>query len=98
LSQCQKCSEPISFVRREFRGVMKWCPVNVDGTDHWDQCKRATRKRLMGESVENVMAYAESQFPTRWTIPNGKGGYRVVFKKPDGWDERAQPAPDAELF
>ena len=98
MSQCQKCGQPLKFVKRLFGDVLKWCPVNLDGSDHWDDCKRATRKRLMGESVEKVMAYAENACPTFWTFPDDKGGRRRSATKPEWWDAKPQPAPIEELF
>lgn len=97
MSTCRKCELPIRWIQREFQQVLKWVPVNLDGTEHWDNCKRETRKRLAGESFESVMAYAETQCPTFWTVPKQGGGYRVMVTKPVGWGE-SQPAPDAELF
>lgn len=41
--QCHKCDLPIAFKRLPSG---KWCPTNVDGSDHWDIC-RETRNRMI---------------------------------------------------
>lgn len=99
MSECRKCGLPIKFERREFGGVLKWYPTNPDGSEHWDDCKKAQRGEcLTGRSVEDVRAYADSRCPTFWTFPNGKGGRRKSFTKPEWWDSKPQPAPAEELF
>jgi hypothetical protein len=51
---CDKCGQPLSFVRRVGKyGVMKLWPVNPDGSEHWDLCKRIQRE---GIGMEAVMA------------------------------------------
>jgi len=42
---CNKCHLPIAF-RQLPSG--KWCPTNPDGSDHWDDCKRATAGEYKG--------------------------------------------------
>jgi hypothetical protein len=43
---CEKCSQPLRFIEREYKGVLKWVPVNPDGSDHWDLCKKIQRQSI----------------------------------------------------
>ena len=36
---CNKCNLPIKFAKTH---TGKWMPVNVDGSEHWGDCKRTT--------------------------------------------------------
>lgn len=45
---CEKCGFPIKFKKLE-NG--KWCPTNIDGSDHWDACKEQQSKTFTGNRV-----------------------------------------------
>jgi hypothetical protein len=36
-AMCKTCTGPIAFKQLD---TGKWCPVEVDGTDHWDICSK----------------------------------------------------------
>ena len=95
MAQCRKCGLAIRFEQRRFSGVLKWYPTNLDGSDHWDICKTMSRREY--STPEALEQHCNSVCPVRWTMPKPGGGYRVTFSKPNGWDERAQPAPETEL-
>lgn len=97
MAQCRKCGLAIRFERRCFSGVLKWCPTNPDGSEHWDTCKQAMRRDLSKLSPEERMREANLICPPVWTLHKPEGGYRVIRKKPDGWDSAPQPAPIEEL-
>ena len=38
---CRKCKQPIKFKKLKSG---KWCPTNLDGSDHWDDCREITNR------------------------------------------------------
>jgi hypothetical protein len=44
-AKCEKCGSPLAFRKLESG---KWCPCNVDGSDHWDDCSEAQAKGTYG--------------------------------------------------
>lgn len=40
MSRCKKCGSGLKW---KMLASGKWCPVNPDGTDHWDLCRSITR-------------------------------------------------------
>lgn len=46
MNKCEKCQLPVKFVQKLYSGVLKWTPVNPDGSDHWDACKTVQRKAM----------------------------------------------------
>lgn len=56
---CYKCKQPIAFKKLSSG---KFCPTNVDGSDHWDLCKSIVNKpytgpktQFMGRTVDGVL-------------------------------------------
>jgi hypothetical protein len=44
-ARCQACGLLLAFIRKPGKGgVLKWFPVNPDGTDHWDVCAQVRRR------------------------------------------------------
>lgn len=41
MSTCRNCGSELKW-KRLANG--KWCPTNIDGSDHWDLCASLTRK------------------------------------------------------
>lgn len=62
VASCSKCGKPISFVQKSYRGFMKWCPVNLDGSEHWDACRGIVRTP---EWRDRRMAEEAAEFPCR---------------------------------
>jgi hypothetical protein len=63
--RCEKCGEPMGFVKLD-NG--KWRPVNPDGTDHWDKCREIRyAKAKTGECREES-----------WTDEDGNK-HRIVW-------------------
>lgn len=50
---CQKCGSPLAFYKLDSG---KWCPCNVDGGDHWDDC---TENRNTGKYGIKVVQLKE---------------------------------------
>src|ERR1700722_18435539 len=46
---CRKCQQPITFKKL---ASGKFCPVNLDLTDHWDTCKAVTAKSYTGPHTQ----------------------------------------------
>jgi hypothetical protein len=70
LSKCKKCGQPLRFIEKSGKGgVMKWWPVNPDGSDHFDKCSEITN-RLNGyvnsDGTPNLKRMAEAH-PPDWT-------------------------------
>jgi len=42
---CGKCNGPLAYYKLPSG---KWCPCNLDGSDHWDDCKEAISKGTYG--------------------------------------------------
>jgi hypothetical protein len=46
MANCRKCGLPLKFIQKLGReGVLKWFPMNPDGTGHWDICKVTQRQQ-----------------------------------------------------
>lgn len=47
LSKCEECGLPLKFIQKPGKGgVLKYWPVNPDGTDHFDLCSAIKAKRV----------------------------------------------------
>lgn len=60
IRMCQKCGRPIAFKRL---ASGKWCPTNVDGSDHWDTCRGIVRTP---EWCAARIAQEHREFPSGW--------------------------------
>ena len=69
MSTCKKCGLSIGWKRLKSG---KWCPTNVDGTDHWDVCSRERRK----DEVPYVSEGAITQ-PDEWVTHLYRGDIPV---------------------
>lgn len=86
MSKCEKCGLPLKFIQKLYKGILKWTPVNPDGSDHWDTCKTVQRKAmgLIRSDGSVDMAKLEALSPPRRT------GRRVRFiycGEVPPWDE-----------
>jgi hypothetical protein len=77
---CRKCGKPIAFVQREYATGLKWCPVNPDGTEHWDICRGIVRTP---EWTARRIAEEERDYPSGW---RGKSKHVYCGDVPP-WDE-----------
>lgn len=62
---CFKCQQPIAFKKLPSG---KFCPTNLDGSDHWDTCsaKRAytgPKTLFMGRTVDGVLVENRNHQP-----------------------------------
>jgi hypothetical protein len=80
LAICRKCRHPIKFIQRDFKGVLKYMPVNPDGTEHWDICRGIVRTP---EWATRRIAEEEADYPSGW---RGKAKYVYIGDVPP-WDE-----------
>lgn len=85
---CRKCGKPLSFVRRDYNGVMKWCPVNPDGSDHWDDCRQVRYDRMTPEEQSAQRARDVAMCPPFWTWADSEGKRQTAHRKPDWWDAK----------
>ena len=81
MAVCKKCGHPLKFVRRQFGRALKWCPVNPDGSDHWDLCRGIVRTPSW---VKKVMALPENRPQT--TFPTDTAAFLWIGAQPP-WDE-----------
>ena len=52
MNKCYKCKLPITFIQND-NG--KWCPVNPDGTFHWDLCRETNKpafRMIIGKTMK----------------------------------------------
>jgi hypothetical protein len=77
---CDKCGHPITFIQREFKGVLKYMPVNPDGSEHWDICRGIVRTP---EWCRARIAQEHREYPSGW---RGKAKYVYCGDVPP-WDE-----------
>lgn len=63
MSACRKCGNPIKFIQREFKGVLKYLPVNVDGSEHWDLCRGIVRTP---QWAARRIAQEHREYPSGW--------------------------------
>lgn len=82
MSQCQKCGLPLKFEKREGKGgVVKWFPVNPDGSEHWDLCKTTQRARDGVTTQDDLRNH-----PIAYTWPDSRGGVaRSTWNPPMWW-------------
>lgn len=71
---CEKCGEPLAF-RKLDNG--KWSPMNPDGSDHWDICKRIALKKAGKKLLVHELRYM--------TVPLGK--MPLIESEVPPWDE-----------
>lgn len=76
-SVCEKCGEPIAFKRLDSG---KWCPTNVDGSDHWDICKRISLKKAGKQLLVHEFQYITAPL----------GDMPMIFSDLPPWDESIQ--------
>jgi hypothetical protein len=94
MSNCRKCGQPLKWGRRVFKGIEKWIPLNSDGSDHWGDSCSAGDKRWSKLTPSQVLAKCERILPVFWTVPDGKGSYRMLRSMPPTFGQQ----PEGELF
>ena len=50
-AKCEKCGSPLAFYKLDSG---KWCPCNIDGSDHWDDCSENQAKGTYGIKREII--------------------------------------------
>ena len=80
MATCKKCGNPLAFVKKLYKGVLKFCPVNPDGSEHWDLCRGIVRTP---EWAARRIREEEAEYPSGW-----RGTAKHVWCGPVmPWDE-----------
>lgn len=67
---CKKCGLPIAF-KKLANG--KFCPINPDGSDHWDLCKQTVRgARPFDRDMKSSAIIVGSKFVELPPLSEGK--------------------------
>lgn len=74
MAECRKCGLPIGW-RKLPNG--KWCPQNLDGSDHWDICRETTR----GSIKDAVLRESKNAQGERIVCAISNTGEKVVIQK-----------------
>lgn len=80
---CRKCGLPLGFKKLE-NG--RWCPINPDGSDHWDLCRDTQYKNMSQRERDAYRARQASMMAPRKT--NGRNLTHVYANEAvPPWDE-----------
>lgn len=83
---CNKCAGPIVFKIMATKRGNRWCPVNVDGGEHWDTCKERQHGSSEAYRAHNIALMARvNQDPNRFT--KGRKVKYVYCGVAPPWDE-----------
>jgi hypothetical protein len=84
MATCNKCGSAVKFVQRQYKRGMKWCPVNLDGSDHFDLCSTLVWQQKSPEEIAAIMAQPDKR--PRRTYPHDRAAF--VWIGPEApWDE-----------
>ena len=77
---CQKCGLPLAFKKLPSG---RWCPTNVDGSDHWDICRETMLAAMSPEQRAALQRRDADRARGVWTGT----AKRVYAGSVPPWDE-----------